>query len=563
MGELIVGTRGSALALAQTELVCAALRRAHPGLGVRVERITTTGDMRTDVPLSQLGRGIFVTEIETALRERRIDVAVHSAKDMPSVLSGDMAIAAFLPRADARDVLVSPHGGLLDLPRHARVGTSSPRRTCLLRTLRPDAHPLDVRGNVDTRLRKLRSGEYDALILAAAGLIRLGRAQEITEWLDPDRMIPSVGQGALALETRADDRDVIALLRVLDHADTRAAVTAERAFLAELGAGCRAAAGAYAVVEGGALEMSAVIGTPDGTNVRTRRRQDARLAGDLGRSVARQLLRSGGAAFLARPDSPVRGRRIAITRAVARSDALEAVLRASGAEPVHCPTILIQPPADWRPLDAALRALAREGDWVVFTSANAVHAVADRLATLAAGMAEGTRLAAIGDATASALAARIRGPDFLPSRATAEALATELPARAGECVLFPRGDLARDTLPEVLARRGIHVRDVVAYRTVQAPDAGLLSRLLRAAAVDAVVFASPSAIAFASGAIEAIQALGDRAPLIVCIGPLTAAAARTAGIANVVEARTQTVGGIVEALERALASAADAEPAAP
>lgn len=567
MGQLIVGTRGSALALAQTELVCAALRRAHPGLAVRVEPITTTGDVRTDVPLSQLGRGIFVSELEAALRERRIDVAVHSAKDMPSVLPGDMALPAFLPRADARDVVVSPHGGLRELPRHARVGTSSPRRACLLRALRPDAQPLDVRGNVDTRLRKLQAGEYDALILAAAGLIRLGRAQEITEWLPPDTMVPSVGQGALAIETRADDRDVIALLRGLDHADTRVAVTAERAFLAELGAGCRAAVGAYAVLDGGELELRAVIGAPDGTIVRARRRHDARFAHDLGRTAARQLLRAGGAAFLARPDSPLRGRRIALTRPDAQSDALDAMLRAAGAKPVHCPTIVIRSPADWRPLDAALQELApdardaRDADWIVFTSANAVHAVADRLATLGGTIQGGVRLAAIGDATASALATRIRGPDFLPSRATAEALATELPVRAGDRVLFPRGDLARPTLPQVLTQRGVLVRDVEAYRTVHAPDAGLLARLLRATVVDAVVFASPSAIAFASGVTEAIQALGHRVPLIVCLGPLTAASARTAGMPEVVEARTQTVGGIVEALERAFAAQDSLEPA--
>jgi hydroxymethylbilane synthase len=223
--ELVVGTRGSALALVQTEIVCSELRKFDPSIAMRVDRITTTGDERSDIPLSQLGRGIFVTEIEGALRDGRIDVAVHSAKDLPSTLADDLVLGAILPRADARDVLVSRHGTLRKLPVGARVGTSSPRRACQLLALRPDLVPCDIRGNVDTRLRKLAAGEFDAIVLAAAGLIRLGRQAEITEWLDPIMMIPSVGQGALAIEVRADDERTLRLVARLDHAHTRAAVS--------------------------------------------------------------------------------------------------------------------------------------------------------------------------------------------------------------------------------------------------------------------------------------------------------------------------------------------------
>jgi hydroxymethylbilane synthase len=296
---LTVGTRGSALALAQTELVCAALRRRWPGVEVRVERITTTGDTRRDVPLAALGRGAFVSEIEAALRERRIDVAVHSAKDLPSRLAPGLRLAAVLERADPRDVLVSRAGALRDLPLRARIGTGSPRRACQLRAARRDLDVVDVRGNVDTRLRKLAAGEFDALVLAAAGLIRLGRADEATEWLDPGVMVPAVAQGAIAVEVRAGDGEAAGLVAPLDHAPTAAAVTAERAFLGRLGAGCTGAVAAHATTgEDGELALVGLIGAADGRHVRASRTATAANAEELGDGLAGELLEAGGAAFL-------------------------------------------------------------------------------------------------------------------------------------------------------------------------------------------------------------------------------------------------------------------------
>jgi hydroxymethylbilane synthase len=296
---LRVGTRGSALALAQTALAIDALRQRWPGLDVRVERITTTGDARRDVPLSVLGRGAFVSELETALRERRIDVAVHSAKDLPSQLTPDLRITAVLERADPRDVVVSRGGaGLRDLPAGARVGTGSPRRECQLRAARPDLEVLGVRGNVDTRLRKLATGEYDALVLAAAGLLRLGRGDEITEWLDADTMIPAVAQGAIAVQTRADDAEIVDLVAPIDHGPTAVAVTAERAFLARLGAGCTAAVAAHATTDGHEVSVLGLIGSPDGRLVRGTRTAPADDAAALGDALAQALLRAGGTAFL-------------------------------------------------------------------------------------------------------------------------------------------------------------------------------------------------------------------------------------------------------------------------
>lgn len=297
---LTVGTRGSALAMTQTESVVAALRALHPGLDIRVQRITTKGDVMRDVPLATIGgRGVFVDAIEEALRQREIDFAVHSAKDLPSRVPDDLAIAAFLERADPRDVLVSRGERLLELAPGARVGTSSLRRVSLIHALRPDLETLDLRGNVDTRLRKLDAGDYDAIVLAGAGLTRLGLTSRVTEWLPVDSFLPSPGQGALAIEVRADDVDLRGLIRPLAHSPTEAALAAERAFLAHLGLGCAAAVGGYASVgRDDQLTLRAMIGTPDGRSVRGEAADRVTRATELGESLAERLLTTGGRALV-------------------------------------------------------------------------------------------------------------------------------------------------------------------------------------------------------------------------------------------------------------------------
>jgi hydroxymethylbilane synthase len=295
-----IGTRASKLALAQTDLVRAALLAAHHGLVVATERITTKGDVILDRPLSAIGdKGLFVTEIEEALRAGRIDLAVHSAKDLPSELPSDMALAAFPPRADPRDALIA-HAGrtLAELPEGAHVGTSSLRRACQLRYLRPDLRIGDLRGNVDTRLRKLREGQYDAIVLAAAGLERLGLGGEITEYLDPTTMLPAVSQGILGLEIRAGDAATAALLAPLDDPAARAAATAERAFLARIGGGCQVPVGAYAQLASGTLVLDGMIGARDGRMVRGELSGPADEPAALGARLAERLLEAGGQELL-------------------------------------------------------------------------------------------------------------------------------------------------------------------------------------------------------------------------------------------------------------------------
>jgi hydroxymethylbilane synthase len=291
-----IGTRGSKLALVQAEIVRAALLDLHPEFEVTLETIATRGDVVQDLPLSQIGgNGVFVRKVEEALEAGLIDMAVHSAKDLPSTVAPGMTIAAYLPRADARDALVSRHGAtLIDLPRGARVGTSSPRRTCQLRALRPDLELLDIRGNVDTRLRKLREGQYDAIVLAAAGLERLGELDNLTTRLDIEVMIPAVGQGALAVEVRSDDNAVIELAGQLNDPGTWTAVTAERAFLARVGGSCTLPVGAHARIKGSDLSIVGMVGVEDGRMVRGELKGFADDPARAGSELADDLLGRGG-----------------------------------------------------------------------------------------------------------------------------------------------------------------------------------------------------------------------------------------------------------------------------
>ncbi|HEY4686165.1 MAG TPA: hydroxymethylbilane synthase, partial [Dehalococcoidia bacterium] len=233
MRPLVLGTRGSALARRQAELAVEALLRVGPDVEIETRVIRTEGDRRRDVPLEEIGgEGVFVKDIERRLAKGEIDLAVHSLKDMPAQTPEGLEIGAVLRRGDPRDALVSRDGArLTSLPAGARIGTDSRRRAVQLLALRPDVRPASIRGNVDTRLRKVAAGEYDAAVLAVAGLERLGLLRQASQLFSVDELLPAVGQGALAIECRADDDETLALLALVDHKETRLAVTAERAFL--------------------------------------------------------------------------------------------------------------------------------------------------------------------------------------------------------------------------------------------------------------------------------------------------------------------------------------------
>ena len=309
---LVIGTRGSQLAIWQAEHVAARLGETCPGLSVRLERIRTTGDRILDVPLAQVGgKALFVKEIEEALLAGRVDLAVHSMKDVPTDLPAGLAVAAIPRREDPADVLISREGRrLADLPRGARVGTSSLRRQSQLLQHRPDLVVVGLRGNLDTRIRKLDSDGLDAIVLAAAGVKRLGLDRLVTEVLPPDVVLPAVGQGALGIEIRdpqggrgaggqGGDVRVAELVKALDHADTHTAVQAERAMLRRLGGGCQVPIAALATVKGGALFLRGLIAGTDGARViRGEARGTTADPDAVGHALAADLLERGGRVIL-------------------------------------------------------------------------------------------------------------------------------------------------------------------------------------------------------------------------------------------------------------------------
>lgn len=534
-----LGTRGSTLARAQAALVELDLRRI--GLEVTTILVETAGDRRP--PDTAWGEGAFVKELERALLDGRIDVAVHSAKDLPTDELPGLAIGAYLAREDPRDALVCrERGRTLDtLPRGARVGTDSPRRTAFLLARRPDLRLHPLHGNVDTRLRRLDDGETDALVLALAGLVRLGREDRVGEIFSPAILPPAPGQGALAVQVRADDQ-LVELVAALDDRPTRAAVEAERAFLRLSGGGCRAPIGALAEVDGSSLVLHAGYARADGSAVAF-----AEATGALGdgptlavRVVSELVARIGPRSSLERP-------RVLVTRPVERAETLGVALRERGLEPVNVPTIaLVEEPLEGRhgehgdgrhrdewgaDLRRAVERIERY-DWVLVTSASGARAIAR---ALDARRPHRVRWAAVGPATLAALAGQGLSADFVPATNDARTLAADLPLEGGENVLLVRAARGTPGLVEDLRARGASVDEVVAYRTVEGPEASrpLLTRALGGYGLHAAIFASGSSVRglvrlIPPESVDAVLALPA-----ICIGRATAEAARRAGFRTI------------------------------
>jgi len=298
---ITVGTRGSRLALRQTGLVVDALRKQDPDLNIQIKEIATQGDRDQRTSLTTIGgQGVFVKELESAMLNGEVDIAVHSLKDVPADVAAGLVLAGFPERGDPRDALVTSDNRTLDeLSEGGRVGTGSRRRAVQLLALRPDIKPMDIRGNVDTRVRKVDEGEFDAVVLAYVGLQRLGIAERASQIFEPDEMIPSVGQGALVVEAREGDDAILDLLGANTHEPTRIASEAERAFMARLGGGCRLPFGAYAHVEGDTLTIRGFVANEEGGD-----RVEGGLAApradasEVGTRLAEQLLSEGAAEFM-------------------------------------------------------------------------------------------------------------------------------------------------------------------------------------------------------------------------------------------------------------------------
>jgi len=425
---LVCATRASALAMWQTRHVGGRLARV--GIASTIMQISTKGDRVVDRSLAALGTdSIFVKELELALRDGRADYAVHSCKDLPSELPEDMTLAAIGPREDPRDAFCSENYASFDaLPPGALVGTSSPRRRAQLQAARPDLRFAVVRGNVDTRLRKLRDGEYDAIVLAMAGLTRLGIGATHTVPLDPTLVVPAVGQGALAIEVRASNPELAERLHaaLADHG-TELAVRSERAFLRTLRGGCQAPVGAYAICSHETIALSAVIAAPDGSRLvrghAVRVPSDPTTPEDLGRKLAERLLAEGGDAILGaavtnETTSPLGGMLCLLPRTQDRPSKIAPAFREIGAEVVEA--------ADAEAVEAVLG--ARVPGLLLFPSSGSVAAIAPYLARLLTVAGDRPAVAAMGEASAAAASAAGFTPDAIATEPTVEALIASVTA---------------------------------------------------------------------------------------------------------------------------------------
>ncbi|MGH2532706.1 MAG: hydroxymethylbilane synthase [Thermomicrobiales bacterium] len=558
------GTRGSALARTQTDLVADRLRAIHPEVAHRAVIIRTEGDQDQTTPLTVLGgRGVFTSALQDALRRRSIDAAVHSAKDLPTERPAGLTIAALLAREDPRDVFVSRHGcPLAELGPSPVIGTSSRRRAVQLRRLRLDARVVDLRGNIDTRLRKALDGDLDGIVLAAAGVARMGWTDRITEYLPLEIAVPSPGQGALAVEIRAEERGPARFLTELDEFTVSIAVRVERAFLRGIGGGCTSPVGAYASVEGEAIRLLGMIASEDGERVEW---VDHRLGLDVAEEAARTLAgdllqrvqqRAHATAQVADHHAlALSGKRVLITRGD-DDDPLAMLVAERGGEPVVVPTIRIVGPSEPEALVEAVGRLDQgEFDWVVFTSGNAVDHVLTWLDRDSAPISDHTKVAAVGSATATRLEAKGIDVALVPDPFTGEALVTAMIAAGvqGSAALFPHGDLASDTVPSGLAQAGARVETVEAYRTepVTGLESDVLADLLTRP-VDVAIFLSPSSVRnLVSLLAESLEVLDDA--IIACIGPVTARAARDLELTVHIEPDQSTIPEMVAAIERYLA----------
>jgi len=600
---LRIGTRQSDLALWQTNHMIDRLQAAWPGLVCQITPFVTMGDQTQaqNKPLPAIGgKGLFTAELEHALRTGEIDIAVHSLKDLPVEDAPGLTLGAIASRADVRDVLVARNGWTLaTLPPGALVGTSSTRRMAQLLATRPDLKLQSIRGNVGTRIRKVMSGEYDATVLAAAGVERLNLLANVSEWLSLELMLPAPGQGALAVQCRADDVKTRQLLAAVDDAPTRAAVTAERQFLHTLGGGCSAPVAAYATVLSNPispslrLQMYALVAATDGSQmVRVQGTGDA---ATLGTQLAQQALDQGGWALLDRalpaalaagastqpaPAKPLQGKRILVTRAREQVAELCEHLACLGAQPIALPLIQILPVADLTPLDCALQSLQLY-DWIVFTSTNTVRIVGERWRTLLAppeldgaippsGKAvslsawsgirfpEGklehpVQIAAVGPATAAALRQFGVEPSFVPDKFIATEIIAGLGNVAGQRILLPQAELARQDLAERLMAAGALVDALPIYQTLPAAVDGA-SMLELQVGLDIILFTSGSTIQNFMTALDqhglSLAMLGN--PQIACIGPVTAQTAQALGLTVDLVAEEHTVEGLVAAVVKQL-----------
>ena len=539
--SLRIGTRGSALALWQAEEVKKLLADTHPDIESELVIIKPEGDVDKHSSLRQIGgRGVFTSALQMRMLNHEIDLAVHSTKDLPSLAPHGIAIAAFPQREDARDALISRHGvGLEELPPNPVIGTSSRRRSAQILQVRPDADIRELRGNIDTRLRKGLSEEFDAVILAAAGLKRMGWDDQITSLLPVDISCPAPGQGALAIETRVDPDPAWDLVRALDNPDFRTAVMVERAFLRGVGGGCSTPIGAHASIEHmhgiATLRFWGMLGSDDGSRLeRIYAEWPVDGAMDQAFAAADEMLRVVSPKWTGVDvDNPLVGRTVLVTGTASHVEAMGAELRDRHANAHELQTLKIET----QPVT-----LPDSYDWLVITSKHAIPAVDWNAVQVP--------IAVVGEGTAESLTEIGVHADLVAQGPGAEQLASELISLGieGKKIVCVVSDIARDVLPNRLGAAGADVEVLHGYINTPLTDIETeLRERIAGGEMEAVTFASPSSVHAFQGMIGIdLPALSGAA--MIAIGPTTALAMREAGLPVHAMADHSTVSGLAEKL---------------
>lgn len=539
--QLRIGTRGSALALWQAETIQHLIAEKHPDQPSELVIIKPEGDLDKHSSLRQIGgRGVFTSALQLRMLANEIDVAVHSCKDLPSLAPNGITITAFPQREDSRDALVSRHGvGLEELPAHPIIGTSSRRRSAQILQIRPDADIRELRGNIDTRLRKGESDEFDAVILAAAGLKRMGWEDRITTLLPVDVSCPAPGQGALAIETRIDPDPAWNLIASLDNEDIRAAVMVERAFLRGVGGGCSTPIGAHAIIERihgmRTVRFWGMLGSDDGSRIeRMYAEWPVESAFDHAFEAADKIMRVVAPKWTGMDvANPLQDRNVLVTGSATHVASMSMALREHGANAITLQTVNIQ---------TTPVILPDQIDWLVLTSKHAVPAI---------DWAEvRVPVAVVGEGTADAIRAAGVEPALIAKGPGAKQLAAELAEQGidGTHLVCVLSDIARSELTDELVPTGAHVNVLTGYTNT--PETEIESTLrdrIAGGAMEAVTFASPSSVAaFVEMIGVDLPALSGAA--MIAIGPTTADAMRAHGLPVHATAETSTVAGFVETL---------------
>lgn len=554
MNEMTIGTRGSRLSLVQTEIVKKKLEEKSPGIKIKVKTIKTEGDLRQKEPLDKIsGSGVFAKEIEKALLRHEIDMAVHSLKDLPTDLPIGLTIGAVLDRGDTRDVLISNNGlSLQELPKAAVVGTSSLRRKSQILNLRPDLTVKEIRGNVDTRLEKLDAGEYDAVVLASAGISRSGLIGRITEYLPISKMLPAPGQAALAVELREGDAEMEDLARKINDIDAQRAVSVERRFLSQLGGGCKVPIAAYADVNSGRTVLYGAVMDKEGKKI-IRGSMSASLSSniDIGSELAMELLEKGGAETLSSEDTPLKGKRILLTMSEDSAKEVRNECLELGMIPFGLPMIKIEPCSDYSELDKAIIGIENY-DWIVFTSQNSLRYFFFRLS--ANKISPQKALGKIKIAASGKVADSIKNCgvkiDAFPKEHTPEKFLELMGDLDGKRILIPESNISIGSIAKAAGKRGASCDEIVSYMTLPMVYSSRHILDILEKGIDFIIFASPSGVKSLAESVGNDNIGYINRSKLAYIGGVTAEEGRRCGLNVDMIPRESSTEGLMKAIRQ-------------